>query len=160
MKVKLYESLVMATMLYNTQLWPLTVKHMKTFEAANRKCQRRLMGIKWYDRLSNVEVRRRTESAKLEEMIREKKTQMARACDKDGGLQNTEPSFKLEPWRHEQEIRKASEKLAGHYPKRLKEMGLSWDDASELAHCRSSWRQRVAQCVDTVFTRVSGLRSV
>ena len=24
--------------------------------------------------------------------------------------------------------------------------GLSWDDASELAHSRCSWRQRVAQC--------------
>ena len=29
----------------------------------------------------------------------------------------------------------------------LKDIGLSWDEASELAHPRSSWRQRVAQCV-------------
>jgi len=28
---------------------------------------------------------------------------MARALDKDGGLYNTEPSFKFEPWQHEQE---------------------------------------------------------
>jgi len=118
------------------------------------------MGIKWYDRLSNVEVRKRTESAKLEKMLKEKRLRWL-SRDNDGGLQNTEPSFKLEPWRHEQEIRKTPEKkLAGHYPKRLKDMGLRWDAASELAHSRSSWRQRVAQCVDTVFTRVSGLRSV
>ena len=37
---------------------------------------------------------------------------MARARDNDGGLENTEPSFKLE-----QETRKTPEKLAGHYPK-------------------------------------------
>ena len=48
-KVKLYESLVAATMLYSAELWPLTVKHMKTLEAANYKFQWRLLGIKWYD---------------------------------------------------------------------------------------------------------------
>ena len=35
---------------------------------------------------------------------------MARARDKDEGLQNTEPSFELEPWQHEQETRKTPEK--------------------------------------------------
>jgi len=29
----------------------------------------------------------------------------------------------------------------------LKDIGLSWDEASELAHSGSSWLQRVAQCV-------------
>jgi len=39
----------------------------------------------------------------------------------------------------------------------LKDIGLSCDEASELAHCRSSWRQRVAQRVfDTASTHVSG----
>ena len=34
-KVNLYESLVMATMLYSAELWILRVKHMKTLEAAH-----------------------------------------------------------------------------------------------------------------------------
>jgi len=34
-KVKLYESSVMATMLCSAELWPLTVKHVKTLEAAH-----------------------------------------------------------------------------------------------------------------------------
>jgi len=34
-KVKLCESSVMATMLYSAELWPLTVKHVKTLEAAH-----------------------------------------------------------------------------------------------------------------------------
>jgi len=59
-KVKLYESLVMAAMQYIAELWPLTVKHMKTLESAHHKFQRRLLGIGWYDRVSNVEIRKRT----------------------------------------------------------------------------------------------------
>jgi len=52
------------------------------------------MGIKWHDRLSNVEVRKRTESAKLEKMLKEKRLRWL-SRDNDGELQNTEPSFKL-----------------------------------------------------------------
>jgi len=66
-----------------------------------------------YDKVSKVEVRKKTGMAKLEETFKEKKTRMARARDKDEGLQNTEPSFKLEPQQHEQETRKAPEKLVG-----------------------------------------------
>jgi len=81
------------------------------------------MGIKWYDRLSNVEVRKRTESAKLEEMIREKRLRWL-SRDNDGGLQNTEPSFKLEPWRHEQEIRKTPEKTGRTLSEEIKGHGI------------------------------------
>jgi len=45
---------------------------MKTLEAAYHKFQQRLLGIKWYDRMSNVEVRKKTGTAKLEEMIKER----------------------------------------------------------------------------------------
>ena len=39
----------------------------------------------------------------------------------------------------------------------LKDIWLTWDEVSELAHYRSSWRQRVAQCVfDSGWTQVSG----
>ena len=45
-------------------------------------------------------------------------------------------------------------------PRDLKDIGLTWDEASELAHSRSSWRPRVAQCVsDTGSTEVSGQAS-
>ena len=51
----------------------MTVKHMKTLEAAYHKFQQRLLGIKWYDRMSNVEVRKRTGMAKLEGVIKERR---------------------------------------------------------------------------------------
>jgi len=39
--------------LYSAELWSLTVKHMKTLEAAHHKFQQQLLGIKLYDRGSN-----------------------------------------------------------------------------------------------------------
>jgi len=42
-------------------------------EAAHRKFQRRLLGVKWYDRVSNVEVRKRTRMAMLEKITKERR---------------------------------------------------------------------------------------
>jgi len=46
-KVKLYESLVISTLLCGTKLWPLPVTQMKKLEAAHHTFQRRLLGITW-----------------------------------------------------------------------------------------------------------------
>ena len=124
----------MATMLYSAELCPLTIKHMKTLEAAHHKFQRRLLGIKWYDRVSDVEVRKRTGTAKLEELIKERRLRWLVHVIRTEDCRI--------PNQREQETRKTPEKMAGHYPKTgLKDIGLTWDEASELAHCRSSWRQ-------------------
>ena len=39
-KVRLYESLVMSTMLYSAELWPLTIPQKKKLDAAHHKFQR------------------------------------------------------------------------------------------------------------------------
>jgi len=58
----------------------MTVKEdigiLKTLEAANHKFQRRLLGIKWYDKVSNVEVRKRTGIAKLDFIIKERRLRL------------------------------------------------------------------------------------
>jgi len=51
--------------------------------------------------------------------------QMARARDKDEGLQNTETSFKLEPQQHEQETRKSPENWQDIMRRDSKDIGLS-----------------------------------
>ena len=132
----------------------MTVKHMKTLEAAHHKFQQR---IKWYDRVSNVEVRKKTGTAKLEEIIKERILRWLghvirmvedcripnRALNWNLSSMNRKPGKPQKNW--QDIIRRDS-----------KDMGLSWDEVRELAHCRSSWRQRVAQHVfDTASTHVS-----
>ena len=55
----------------------------------------------------------------------------------------TESSFKLEPQQHDQETRKTQENWQDIIRRDLKDIGLTWDEAGELAHSRSSWRQRL-----------------
>ena len=52
-KIRLYESLVMSTLLYGAETWPMTVTNMKKLEAAHHKWQRRILGVTWKDKIRN-----------------------------------------------------------------------------------------------------------
>jgi len=47
----------------------------------------------------------------------------------------------------EEVVRTAKEKLDGHVRRDLKDMGITWDEAEELATDRAEWRHCVAQCI-------------
>ena len=72
-KIRLYESLVISTLLYGAESWPLSVTQMKTLEAAHHKFQRRLLGITWRDKVRNEDIRKKTGSRKLEDIIKERR---------------------------------------------------------------------------------------
>ncbi len=72
-KVKLYKSLVLSTLLYSAELWPLSVTQKKKLEAAHHKFQRRLLGLTWRDKVRNEVVRDRTGLVKLELVVQERR---------------------------------------------------------------------------------------
>ena len=73
MKIRLYESLVISTLLYGAESWPLTVTQMKKMEAAHHNFQSRLLGITWRDKVRNEHIRKKTGSRKLEDIIKERR---------------------------------------------------------------------------------------
>jgi len=68
-KIRLYESLVLSTLLYAAETWPMTVTNMKKLEAVHHKWQRRILGVVWRDKVSNEMIRRQTDMAKLEVIL-------------------------------------------------------------------------------------------
>jgi len=58
-KIRLYESLVISTLLYGAESWPLSVTQMKKLEAAHHKFQRRLLGITLRDKVRNEDIRKK-----------------------------------------------------------------------------------------------------
>jgi len=72
-KIRLYESLVILTLLYGAESWPLSVTQMKKIEAAHHKFQRRLLGITWRDKVRNEDIRKKTGWRKLEDIIKDRR---------------------------------------------------------------------------------------
>jgi len=146
-KVKLYESLVILTLLYGAELWPLPVTQMKKLEAAHYKFQRRLLVITWKDKVRNEEIRRKTGLRKLELIIKERRLMWL------GHILRTEDS-RIPRQATEWELRGYKRK-PGRPRKNwmdiirrdLKGMDITWDKAGELVTDRAEWRQCVAQCI-------------
>ena len=69
-KTRLYEALVLSTLLNSAELWPVSVTQMKNLEAAHHSWQRSILGISWKDKVTNEKVREATALPKLEDIIR------------------------------------------------------------------------------------------
>ena len=71
MKTRLYEALVLSTLLNSAELWPVSVTQMKKIlEVAHHRWQRSILEISWKDKVTNEKVREATALPKLEDIIR------------------------------------------------------------------------------------------
>jgi len=59
-KIRLYEALVLSTLLYGAETWSMSVSNTKKLEAAHHRWQRKILKISWKDMITNKTVRERT----------------------------------------------------------------------------------------------------
>ncbi|KAI8518904.1 hypothetical protein Bbelb_021610 [Branchiostoma belcheri] len=69
-KLRLYNSLVLSILMYNSETWTLTATHELRVNAFDTRCLRRLLGIRWFDRVSNATLRDITKQPPLTSKIR------------------------------------------------------------------------------------------
>jgi len=55
-KLRTYGALILSTLLYGCQTWAITTTDMKRVEVLQQDCLRRILGIKWYDKITRVQV--------------------------------------------------------------------------------------------------------
>ena len=55
-KVRIYQAAVLTILLYGSETWNTTKAQMHRMEVFHQTCLRRILRIKWYDRVSNVRV--------------------------------------------------------------------------------------------------------
>ena len=147
-KLRLYEALILSTLLYSAELWPLTVTLSKKLEAAHHRWLRGILGITWRDKVTNEEIRKRTGQTLLVNVIQEKRlrwlghvTRMDEARIPKQALQWEVAGFKRRPGRPRINWRDTVNKD-------LQRMGLTWEEVEASAQDRQTWRQRVALCIE------------
>jgi len=59
-KLRLYSSLVLSVLLYGSETWTLRKTDSSKVQAFHMMSQRRILGIKWYDHITNSTIRERT----------------------------------------------------------------------------------------------------
>jgi len=72
-KLRLYNSCILSIFLYGAETWAVTATAAKTFDALDQWCLRRILNIHWTERITNNEVRWRTQQPLLSDAVRSRR---------------------------------------------------------------------------------------
>jgi len=119
----------------------------KRLNAAHHRRQRSILSISWKDRVTNEEVRVRTEQHSMDEILSERRLRwlghviwMDHQRIPRQALHCEVPGFKRGLGRPRTNWRSTVNKD-------LLRMGITWEEADVAAQNRSEWHQSVAQCM-------------
>ena len=147
MKTRLYEALVLSTLLYSSELWPISVTHMKKLEAAHHRWLRSILGISWRDKVTNEKVRKAAALPKLEAILRCRRLRWLGHLVRMEHHRIPRQALRWEPQGYKRRPGRPRQNWNGIITKDLRRMDISWDELEEAVEDRKSWWKRVAQCV-------------
>jgi hypothetical protein len=55
-KLRIYGSCVLAVLLYGSETWTILSNQLDKLESFHMRCQRRLLNVKWFDRITNASI--------------------------------------------------------------------------------------------------------
>ena len=67
--MRIYKAAVITVLLYGSEAWSTTKMQVKRFEVFHQRCLRRILRIRWFHKVTNVEVLNRANACKMETMI-------------------------------------------------------------------------------------------
>jgi hypothetical protein len=145
-KIRLYESLILSTLQYAAETWPMTVANMKKLEAAHHKWQRKILGIIWKDKITNEEVRRRTGMGKMEDILRKKRLRWLGHLHRMDNNRIPKQALHWMPANGRKKRGRPRKNWKATVLEDLKVMGMIWEDAEQAAEDRLTWQSCVARC--------------
>jgi hypothetical protein len=72
-KITVYQACVLSTLLYGSECWTTYAKQIKQLNSFHLRCLRRILHIKWQDRITNVEVLRRSHMLSMHSILSERR---------------------------------------------------------------------------------------
>jgi hypothetical protein len=68
-KIAVYRAVVLSSLLYGCETWTTYRHHVQQLEQFHMRCLRRILGVKWQDKVTNVEVLERCGSTSIEALV-------------------------------------------------------------------------------------------
>ncbi|KAI8519286.1 hypothetical protein Bbelb_025430 [Branchiostoma belcheri] len=68
-KLKVYHAVVIPSLLYGCETWTLYKRHIKQLERFHMRSLRSILGVRWQDKVSNLEILDRAETISIEALI-------------------------------------------------------------------------------------------
>lgn len=146
-KIRLYEAIVLSTLLYGAETWPMTVANGKRLEAAHHRWLRRILHISWRDKITNKSIRERTGQEKMEVNIRKRRLKWMGHVSRMGQERRAKQATIWAP-----EGRRGRGRPRKNWMETVREdlqvLEMTWNDAVEVASNRVEWRSCIARCAE------------
>ena len=150
-KLSLYNSNVVSVLLYGSECWPLTVTNSKKIDGFDSKCLRRIMDIKWQDKVTNIALRDSTGQTELTNKIRKRRLQWFGHVTRMNN--NSLPRAVMLKDEFPVKRNKGRPKETWHQTlkKDFKLLQMTEDEAICATADRNNWRCLVARCANGVI---------
>lgn len=79
--MRIYNACVLSTLLYGAETWPLSATQARQLAGFDNRAQRRILGIRWHEFVTNEEVRRKTHQVPLQRVLAQRRLRwLGHAC--------------------------------------------------------------------------------
>jgi len=79
-KLRLYTTLVLPVLLYASRMWTVTKLDLTHLQAFHMRCQRRILGVRWQDHVTNKAMHKRTSQLHIEQLIQAQRHSFRTCC--------------------------------------------------------------------------------
>ena len=114
--------------------------------SSSHKFQGRLLGITWRDKVRNEDIRKKTGSRKLDNIIKERRLRWFVHVLRMDNSRTTRQATHWELRGYKRKPGRPRKNWVDVIKRDLSNMDLTWEKAEVLAKDKAEWRRRVAQC--------------
>ncbi|XP_038062349.1 uncharacterized protein LOC119732818 [Patiria miniata] len=156
-KLQVYQACVISTLLYSSEAWTTYTRQEKRLNSFHLRCLRRILGIKWQDKVPNTEVLERAHSTSMFAMLSQRRLRwLGHVHRMDSGrlpraILYGELSSGSRP------IGRPNLRFKDVCKRDMRQAGIDPNSWEEAAQDRSAWRQTVAAGIHRAEERRTSL---
>ena len=141
-KLRIFNTNVKSVLLYGSETWRETASSMKSVQVFINKCLRNILGIRWPDTISNVNLWRRTKQQPVDVTIRTRRWKWIGHTLRKANSNITKQALEWNPQGQRKRGRPKNTWRRG-LSSDLRKIGKNWGEAKTIAQNRGRWKATV-----------------
>ena len=147
-KIKVYNAIVISTLLYGSETWPPHSTHLKILNKFHLQCLRKMLRITWRDKITNNEVLTRCGSSHIHSIMAQRTLRWAGHVERMSSDRLPKTVFYAELATGRRPIGRPKKRFKDHLKDTLRRCSLPPDDFEALAADRDGWREATRCGID------------
>ncbi|CAH1266354.1 Hypp3340 [Branchiostoma lanceolatum] len=139
-KIQVYRAVVITTLLYGAETWVLYRKQVRLLERFHQRCLRCIMGIKWQDYVTNIEVLERANLPSMEALLLSKQLRWAGHLSRMEDSRMPKAVFYSELCQGKRDRGAPRKRYKDQLKRQLSSAGIPVKEWENIANDRNAWR--------------------